>query len=44
MVGGYLSIKRCATSIPFDTFVTDDQVGRERRGGGEGRVMTSAVF
>lgn len=26
MVGGYLSIKRCATSIPFDTFVTDDQV------------------
>lgn len=25
-VGGYLSIKRCATSIPFDTFVTDDQV------------------
>lgn len=26
MVGGYLSIKRCATSIPFVTFVTDDQV------------------
>ena len=26
MVGGYLSIKRCATSIPFDTFIPDADV------------------
>ena len=31
LVGGYLSIKRCATSISFDTFVTDDQVKQRKK-------------